>query len=90
MACQRRWRSSGFIRGGRVIAISGDGDFLMTGQEFATAVQYGLPVICLVLDNAMYGSIRLHQERLYPGRVSATDLINPDFALWAQPPAVSA
>jgi acetolactate synthase-1/2/3 large subunit len=67
-----------------VVSISGDGDFLMTGQEFATAVQYGLPIIALVLDNGMYGSIRLHQERTYPGRVSATRLNNPDFALWAK------
>jgi acetolactate synthase I/II/III large subunit len=68
----------------KVIAISGDGDFLMSGQEFMTAVQYDLPVICLVLDNGMYGSIRLHQEKTYPGRVSATTLKNPDFAAWAQ------
>jgi acetolactate synthase-1/2/3 large subunit len=68
----------------RVVAISGDGDFLMSGQEFATAAQYRLPIICLVLDNGMYGSIRLHQERTYPGRISATTLENPDFALWAK------
>jgi acetolactate synthase I/II/III large subunit len=68
----------------RVISISGDGDFLMSGQEFSTAVQYNLPIIALVLDNGMYGSIRLHQERAYPGRVSATSLKNPDFALWAK------
>ncbi len=68
----------------RVVSISGDGDFLMSGQEFATAVQYDLPIIALVLDNGMYGSIRLHQERAYPGRVSATTLQNPDFALWAK------
>jgi len=67
-----------------VISISGDGDFLMTGQEFATAAQYALPIIALVLDNGMYGSIRLQQERSYPGRVSATTLQNPDFALWAK------
>jgi acetolactate synthase-1/2/3 large subunit len=68
----------------RVVSISGDGDFLMTGQEFVTAAQYGLPIISLVLDNGMYGSIRLHQERTYPGRTMATDLANPDFALWAK------
>ena len=70
--------------GRKIISISGDGDFLMTGQEFSTAVQYGLPIICLVLDNGMYGSIRLHQERTYPGRVSATNLQNPDFAMMAK------
>jgi acetolactate synthase-1/2/3 large subunit len=68
----------------RVLAVSGDGDFLMNGQEFATAVQYGLPIICLVLDNASYGTIRMHQERDYPGRVVATDLRNPDFAAYAR------
>ena len=68
----------------RVVSISGDGDFLMSGQEFMTAVQYDLPIIALVLDNGMYGSIRLHQEKTYPGRVSATTLKNPDFALWAK------
>ena len=68
----------------RVVSISGDGDFLMSGQEFVTAAQYALPIICLVLDNGMYGSIRLHQEKNYPGRVCATDLKNPDFALWAK------
>ncbi len=67
-----------------VIAITGDGDFLMTGQEFATAVQYELPVIILVMDNGMYGTIRMHQERHYPGRVVATALRNPDFAAYAR------
>ncbi len=67
-----------------VIAFAGDGDFLMTGQEFATAVQYDLPVIVIVVDNAMYGTIRMHQERHYPGRVVATDLKNPDFAAYAR------
>jgi acetolactate synthase-1/2/3 large subunit len=63
-----------------VVALAGDGDFLMNGQEFATAVQYDIPVIMVVLDNSMYGTIRMHQERHYPGRVSATRLRNPDFA----------
>jgi acetolactate synthase I/II/III large subunit len=67
-----------------VIAFAGDGDFLMTGQEFATAVQYALPVIIVVIDNAMYGTIRMHQERHYPGRVIATGLKNPDFAAYAR------
>jgi acetolactate synthase I/II/III large subunit len=67
-----------------VIAFAGDGDFLMTGQEFATAVQYELPVIVIVVDNAMYGTIRMHQERHYPGRVVATGLKNPDFAAYAR------
>ena len=66
-----------------VVCVSGDGDFLMTGQDFATAVQYGLPVIVLVADNGIYGTIRMHQERDYPGRVIATDLRNPDFAAYA-------
>jgi acetolactate synthase-1/2/3 large subunit len=67
-----------------VIAFAGDGDFLMTGQEFATAVQYGLPIIVLVVDNGMYGTIRMHQEREYPGRVVGTQLQNPDFAAYAR------
>jgi acetolactate synthase-1/2/3 large subunit len=67
-----------------VIAFAGDGDFLMTGQEFATAVQYGLPIIVLVIDNGMYGTIRMHQERDYPGRVIGTQLKNPDFAAYAR------
>lgn len=67
-----------------VLAINGDGDFLMNGQEFATAVQYRLPIIVLVFDNATLGTIRMHQEREYPGRVSGTDLVNPDFAAMAR------
>ena len=67
-----------------VIAINGDGDFLMNGQEFATAVQYDLPILVILLDNGMYGTIRMHQEREYPGRVSATLLKNPDFAAYAK------
>src|SRR5262249_57244475 len=67
-----------------VIAFAGDGDFLMTGQEFATAVQYELPVIVIVVDNGMYGTIRMHQERHYPGRVVATGLRNPDFAAYVR------
>ena len=67
-----------------VVCFAGDGDFLMNGQEFATAVQYGIAVIVVVLDNSMYGTIRMHQERDYPGRISATKLVNPDFAAYAR------
>jgi acetolactate synthase-1/2/3 large subunit len=67
-----------------VVCFSGDGDFLMSGQELATAVQYELPLLVLVVDNGMYGTIRMHQERLFPGRVVATDLVNPDFAAYAR------
>ncbi len=67
-----------------VVAFAGDGCFLMNGQDFATAVQYDLPVIVVVVDNGMYGTIRMHQEREYPGRVSATTLKNPDFAAYAK------
>jgi acetolactate synthase-1/2/3 large subunit len=66
-----------------VVVVAGDGDLLMHGQEFATAVQYGLPIIVIVVDNAMFGTIRMHQEREYPGRVIATELRNPDFAAYA-------
>ena len=70
--------------GRKVISINGDGDFLMNGQEFATAFQYKLPIVVMVFDNGIYGTIRMHQEREYPGRVSATDLVNPDFAALAR------
>jgi acetolactate synthase-1/2/3 large subunit len=67
-----------------VIAWSGDGDFLMTGQELATAFQYDVPIVVVVVDNGMYGTIRMHQEREYPARVWGTDLVNPDFAALAR------
>jgi len=63
-----------------VVAVAGDGDFLMNGQELATAAQHGANLMVLVVDNGAYGTIRMHQEREYPGRVSATKLSNPDFA----------
>lgn len=67
-----------------VICFAGDGCFMMHGQEFATAIRYNLPIITLVINNGIYGTIRMHQEREYPGRVSATDLTNPDFAALAK------
>jgi len=67
-----------------VICVSGDGDFLMTGQELATAVHRRLGIIVLLLNNGMYGTIRMHQERHHPGRVIGTDLHNPDFAALAR------
>ena len=67
-----------------VVCVAGDGDFLMTGQDFATAVQYKLPVIVVLADNSLYGTIRMHQEREYPGRVIATALTNPDFVAYAK------
>ncbi|MEO8752938.1 MAG: thiamine pyrophosphate-binding protein [Casimicrobiaceae bacterium] len=67
-----------------VLSWNGDGCFQMNGQELAAAVQYGLAVIFVVIDNAMYGTIRMHQERHYPARVSGTDLVNPDFAALAR------
>ncbi len=67
-----------------VINISGDGCFLMHGQELATAVQYGANFVTVVVNNNMLGTIRMHQERRYPGRTIATDLHNPDFAALAQ------
>ncbi len=63
-----------------VVALAGDGDFMMNGQELATAVQYGANLLVLVIDNGSFGTIRLHQEREYPERLSGTDLKNPDFA----------
>jgi len=67
-----------------VVVFSGDGDFLMNGQEFATAAQYGIAVIVVVVNNGMYGTIRMHQEREYPARVHGTALSNPDFAALAR------
>ncbi|MDI4632108.1 thiamine pyrophosphate-binding protein [Pelomonas sp. V22] len=68
-----------------VVNIAGDGDFLMTGQELATATGYGAKkLISVVVDNGTYGTIRMHQEREYPGRVSGSDLFNPDFAALAE------
>jgi acetolactate synthase-1/2/3 large subunit len=67
-----------------VVCFSGDGDFLMNGQELATAVQYRAPVIFIVVNNGMYGTIRMHQEREYPARVHGTALQNPDFAAVAR------
>jgi acetolactate synthase I/II/III large subunit len=67
-----------------VVALAGDGDFLMNGQELATAAQYDADILVIVVDNGSYGTIRMHQERDYPGRVSATDLQNPDFAALAR------
>jgi acetolactate synthase I/II/III large subunit len=63
-----------------VVAFAGDGCFLMTGQELATAVRHGLAVVVIVVNNRMYGTIRMHQELAHPGRVVGTDLRNPDFA----------
>ena len=68
----------------QVLCFSGDGDFLMTGQELATAVQYRLPVMFIVVNNGMYGTIRMHQERDYPARVYGTTLQNPDFSQLAR------
>ena len=70
--------------GRMVVSFSGDGCFLMNGQEFATAVQHGANVVFIVVDNGMYGTIRMHQEREYPTRVHGTDLKNPDFAAYAR------
>ena len=67
-----------------VVCFAGDGCFMMNGQEFATAVLYDLPIIVVVIDNGMYGTIRMHQERHYPGRITATHLRNPDFAALAK------
>ncbi|MDE1969158.1 MAG: thiamine pyrophosphate-binding protein [Alphaproteobacteria bacterium] len=67
-----------------VVCFCGDGDFLMTGQELATAVRYRLPIVALIVNNGMYGTIRMHQETHFPGRTYGTDLVNPDFAALAR------
>jgi acetolactate synthase-1/2/3 large subunit len=66
------------------VSFAGDGCFLMYPQELATAMQYGAAIIVLVVNNGMYGTIRMHQERRFPGRVSATDLLTPDFVALAR------
>ncbi len=68
----------------QTICFAGDGCFLMHGQEFATAVKHALPIMVLVINNNMYGTIRMHQERDYPARISATALANPDFSALAR------
>ncbi|MDQ3245528.1 MAG: thiamine pyrophosphate-dependent enzyme, partial [Pseudomonadota bacterium] len=67
-----------------VVCVAGDGDFLMNGQELATAVQYGADLLVILIDNGSYGTIRMHQERDYPERISGTQLANPDFAALAR------
>ena len=67
-----------------VVSVSGDGCFLMNGQEIATAIQYNLKILFIVFDNGMYGTIRMHQERDYPSHVYGTALKNPDFAALAK------
>jgi len=67
-----------------VVCFAGDGDFLMTAQEFATAIQYQAGFVVIVFNNSMYGTIRMHQERDYPARVYGTNLVNPDFARYAE------
>jgi acetolactate synthase-1/2/3 large subunit len=68
----------------QVVVVAGDGDFLMNGQELATAIQHGASMLVLVIDNGSYGTIRMHQEREYPARLSGTELSNPDFAALAR------
>ena len=68
----------------QVVAVAGDGDVLMNGQELATAVQHGCDLLVIVVDNGAYGTIRMHQEREFPERLSGTALRNPDFAAWAR------
>ncbi len=67
-----------------VICLAGDGCFQMTMQEFGTACQYGANIVVIISNNGMYGTIRMHQEKNYPGRVSGTQMVNPDFAALAQ------
>jgi acetolactate synthase-1/2/3 large subunit len=68
----------------QVVCFAGDGDFMMYPQELITAVMYKLPIVVIVINNSMYGTIRMHQEAKYPGRVSGTQLMNPDFAAFAR------
>jgi acetolactate synthase-1/2/3 large subunit len=72
------------LPGRKVVAFAGDGCFQMHGQELATAAQYGAKVLFLVVNNGIYGTIRMHQEREFPTRVIATELVNPDFVMLAR------
>jgi acetolactate synthase I/II/III large subunit len=77
--------ASKLVHPGRVVlCFTGDGDFVMSSPELATAVQYELPIVILLVNNGMYATIRMHQERQFPGRVSGTDLRNPDFVALAE------
>jgi acetolactate synthase I/II/III large subunit len=76
--------AANIVSGRTVLTMAGDGDFLMNGQELATAVQYGAKTIIVLLNNGMYGTIRMHQQRDYPGHVSGTQLVNPDFTALAR------
>ena len=66
------------------LCFTGDGDFVMSSPELATAVQHELPILVLLVNNGMYATIRMHQERVFPGRVVGTDLVNPDFVALAR------
>ncbi len=70
--------------GRTVVAFAGDGDFQMCGHELGTARQYDLPIVVILVENGIHGSIRVHQERNFPGRVIATDIVNPDFVAYAK------
>jgi acetolactate synthase I/II/III large subunit len=76
--------AANIVSGRTVLTMAGDGDFLMNGQELATAVQYGAKTIIVLLNNGMYGTIRMHQQRDYPDHVSGTQLVNPDFVALAR------
>ena len=84
MACPPRSPPRCASRTAPVVCVAGDGDFLMNGQELATAAQYGADLLVILVDNGAYGTIRMHQEREYPERISATELSNPDFAALAR------
>ncbi|HTH78179.1 MAG TPA: thiamine pyrophosphate-dependent enzyme, partial [Ramlibacter sp.] len=76
--------AANIVSGRTAFTIAGDGDFLMNGQELATAAQHGAKSIIVLLNNGTYGTIRMHQEREYPGNVSGSDLANPDFSALAR------
>ncbi|MBZ6377241.1 thiamine pyrophosphate-binding protein [Pacificimonas flava] len=75
--------AAALVTGNRSVCVAGDGDFLMSGSELATAVRYGAKTLFVVMDNGQLGTIRMHQERDFPGRQSGTGLTNPDFAAYA-------
>ncbi len=84
MACPQRLPPALIFPNRTIITFIGDGGILMTGQELATAIQYGARIKIFLSDNNSYGTIRTHQEREFPGRISGTKLNGPDFAAWAR------
>ena len=85
MVCRRRSARRASSQDRTVVCFAGDGDFLMNGQEFARPpLHHNIPLMVVLIDNGIYGTIRMHQERTFPGRIFGDQLSNPDFAAYAR------